>query len=175
MGFRDFTQFNKALLTKQVWRIVENPNALVARILKARYFKHLDIMEASIGNNPLFIWRSLMWSKDLLHNGTIWKIGDGATINARRDSWIPSIASGKVSSSVFYDSNVTLNCLFTEDMTWDIPKLNASFLPFEVEAILKVPIARYWRWKKKGTYTVKSGYWSSYFTAASPDEPNEGC
>lgn len=55
MGFRDFTHFNKALLAKQVWRIIENPESLVARLLKARYFKHMDIMDAPIGNNPSFI------------------------------------------------------------------------------------------------------------------------
>lgn len=55
LGFRDLTLFNKALLAKQVWRVIENPDSLLARFLKARYFKHVDIMEASLGNNPSFI------------------------------------------------------------------------------------------------------------------------
>lgn len=80
MGFRDFTQFNKALLAKQVWKIVEKPDSLVARFLKARYFKHMDIMDAPIGNNPSFIWRSMMWSKEVLNYGIIWKVGDGTII-----------------------------------------------------------------------------------------------
>lgn len=57
MGFRDLTHFNKALLAKQVRRILENPNSLVARLLKARYFKHTNIMDATLSssfNPPMF-------------------------------------------------------------------------------------------------------------------------
>ncbi|KAL0006736.1 hypothetical protein SO802_008238 [Lithocarpus litseifolius] len=38
MGFRDLKAFNLALLTKQGWRIMENPNSLVHRVYKAKYF-----------------------------------------------------------------------------------------------------------------------------------------
>jgi hypothetical protein len=37
MGFRDLREFNKALLVKQVWRLLKNPNSLVAIIYKAKY------------------------------------------------------------------------------------------------------------------------------------------
>ncbi|XP_075478858.1 uncharacterized protein LOC142519715 [Primulina tabacum] len=66
LGFRQLESFNKALLAKQLWRIVGAPESVVARVLKARYFKHQDIMQASLGSNPSFIWRSLLWSRPLL-------------------------------------------------------------------------------------------------------------
>lgn len=52
MGFRHMESFNKTLLAKQLWRIISNPNSLVALVLKAIYFKHQDIMKASLGSNP---------------------------------------------------------------------------------------------------------------------------
>lgn len=77
MGFRDFTLFNKALLAKQVWRILENHDHIISRVFKARYFKHTDIIEATIGSNPSYVWRSLVWSRDILASGMFWKIGNG--------------------------------------------------------------------------------------------------
>jgi hypothetical protein len=52
LGFRDLIMFNKALLAKQVWRILKNPESLVARIMQAKYFPSTSIMEATIGNRP---------------------------------------------------------------------------------------------------------------------------
>ncbi|XP_075499320.1 uncharacterized protein LOC142537712 [Primulina tabacum] len=77
LGFRYLEIFNKALLAKQIWRILKNPGSLVARVLKAWYFRHQDIMKASLGNNPSYLWRSLLWSRPLLENGICWHVGDG--------------------------------------------------------------------------------------------------
>jgi hypothetical protein len=38
MGFKDFTLFNKAMLAKQGWRLIYNPESLCARFLKGKYY-----------------------------------------------------------------------------------------------------------------------------------------
>lgn len=91
MGFRRLESFNKALLAKQIRRIIFNPESLVARVLKSRYFKHQDVMKANLGSNPSYIWRSLLWSRQLLHKGTWWRIGTGREIETYQDNWILGI------------------------------------------------------------------------------------
>lgn len=101
MGFQNLVVFNKALLTKQVWRLISKPMSLVPQVYKARYFKHFDIMEAEVGPNASYVWRSLCWSSDLIGIGLLWKIGTGVHINIYKDSWVPHVAQPHIFSGSF--------------------------------------------------------------------------
>ena len=52
MGFRDLKSFNKALLTKQGWRLQTNAQSLFSRVFKAKYFPDSEFIEASLGKTP---------------------------------------------------------------------------------------------------------------------------
>lgn len=39
MGFRNLHEFNLALLAKQCWLLIQEPNSLWARLIQARYFQ----------------------------------------------------------------------------------------------------------------------------------------
>jgi hypothetical protein len=71
MGFRDLVIFNKALLAKQLWRIFQNSDSLVARILKAKYYPHGSIMDAIMGRRLFYAWRSIISAKSVIDHGTI--------------------------------------------------------------------------------------------------------
>ena len=58
MGFRNLQAFNLAMLAKQGWRLLMNPNSLVARVYKAKYYPHGDVLNASLGSRPSYAWRS---------------------------------------------------------------------------------------------------------------------
>lgn len=49
IGFRDLESFNRAMLTKQFWRLLQAPNSLVSKILQKKYFKHRPLIEAKLG------------------------------------------------------------------------------------------------------------------------------
>lgn len=66
---------------------------LATRLLKGRYFRHGSILDASLGTNHSYIWRSILGSKDVLEDGLIWRVGDGKSIKIFEDKWIPSMHS----------------------------------------------------------------------------------
>ena len=60
MGFRDLKLFNIALLAKQGWRLQTNSSSLFYRVYKAKYFLRCDFLEATLGSQPSFSWRSIL-------------------------------------------------------------------------------------------------------------------
>lgn len=64
VGFKDLSCFNQALIAKQSWRIMQALDSLVAKILKAKYFKYSNFMEAKLGSKSSYIWRSIIWGRD---------------------------------------------------------------------------------------------------------------
>ncbi|XP_062167104.1 uncharacterized mitochondrial protein AtMg00310-like [Alnus glutinosa] len=90
LGFRDLVVFNKALLAKQGWRILQDSNFVAAQILKAKYFPKCTFLEAPLGSKPSFAWRTLFNAKDLLSQGLIWRIGNGKSVKIWGDKWLPT-------------------------------------------------------------------------------------
>ena len=69
IGFRMLHKFNLALLMKQSWRLLTKPESLIAKVLKARYFPSCSILDALLGANPSYTWRSIHASMDFLKKG----------------------------------------------------------------------------------------------------------
>ncbi|KAL9674684.1 hypothetical protein QQ045_002882 [Rhodiola kirilowii] len=52
LGWRNFQLVNTALLIKQAWRIHSNPELLLSKVYKARYFQSSSLLEAQLGTRP---------------------------------------------------------------------------------------------------------------------------
>ena len=72
MCFRDLKLFNLALLVKQGWRLQTNSSLLFYRVYKAKYFPRSDFIEASLGSQPSFAWRSIWAAQDIVKRGLRW-------------------------------------------------------------------------------------------------------
>lgn len=80
IGFRKIVVFNQALLAKQGWRLLCDQNYLVARVLKGKYFKNSSFRA---GWRPSFVWRSILWGRDLLCKGIRWRLYSGSIMRTR--------------------------------------------------------------------------------------------
>uniref|UniRef100_A0A803PFK2 Uncharacterized protein n=1 Tax=Cannabis sativa TaxID=3483 RepID=A0A803PFK2_CANSA len=166
MGFRNLRDFNLAMLGKQGWRLLTNPDSLVARIFKARYYSNGTFLTAEIGSNPSFVWRSILEAQNLVANGIRWCVGDGKNINVLGDPWLPDKLNAWVSSSHPGLANAKVANLFTMDgLSWDLDVLNDLFEPRDKELILQIPVNiastrdhLVWNGELSGLYSVKSAY-----------------
>lgn len=90
MGFRDLKSFNLALLEKQGWRLQISTSSLFYKVYKAKYFPECDFVEANLGSQPSYAWRSIMATQSLVRRGMRWQVGDGERIHIWKDKLIPS-------------------------------------------------------------------------------------
>ena len=67
--FRDLHAFNLAMLAKQAWRLIDDNHSLFYRVYKTLYFPNSSFMMAELGNNPSFMWRSLLSAREVIKEG----------------------------------------------------------------------------------------------------------
>nr|GMC69537.1 uncharacterized protein LOC109164833 [Ipomoea batatas] len=135
IGFRQFDQFNSALLYKQAWRLIQNPSSLVARVFQAKYYPGKSFLEANTGNNPSYIWSSLLTTRDIIRRHSRW-----------RDA---SVSSLFINNSLKWDSDIISEIFNHRD---------AALI-----ANTPLPIANrddklVWMGEDRGNFTVKSCY-----------------
>ncbi|KAH9649685.1 putative reverse transcriptase/RNA-dependent DNA polymerase [Citrus sinensis] len=149
IGFKDISSFNHALVAKQGWILLQYPDSLVAQVLKARYYRHIDFMEAKVSSNPSFIWRSIL-------------VDRGDKIQIMASNWIPRPTSFRPIFSPSLLANSKVADLIGSDHQWNNILIEQHFAKEDAEVIKSIPLPRYpkndervWHYDKKGFYTVK--------------------
>ncbi|XP_013674098.1 uncharacterized protein LOC106378528 [Brassica napus] len=165
LGFRDIEDFNQALLAKQAWKLYNEPNSLLARVYKGRYYASSTILECGKGYRPSYAWRSIIFGRELLRKGLIRSIGDGRDTHVWTDKWIlDEVPRRPVNKQPCFDVNLRVSELIGEDGKWKMELLQQLFPPNEVDRIKQIGVGRVkdreiWAFNKSGDYTVKSGCW----------------
>jgi hypothetical protein len=93
LGYRDLHLFNLAMLARQCWMLVQFPNSLCARLLRAKYWPDGNLWTAKEGPGISYTWRSLVRGLRAMEKGIIWRIGDGSSVHIWEDPWIPTGSS----------------------------------------------------------------------------------
>lgn len=155
------------MLAKQSWRLLINANPLVSEIMKARYYPKTDFLDAQMGHNPSYMWRSLMAAMEVLKAGARRKIGDGLSTKVWNVPWLPSSENGFMTTDMPHQmSQVLVNgFMCNEGKRWDLEVLNDVCNSRDMDLIKRIPIplvdmqdSRYWYFEDSGHFTVKSCY-----------------
>lgn len=167
LGFRSLRDFNLAMLAKQIWRLHNNPNSLIAKCFKAKYYPTTNVLQAPIGVNPSYAWRCMQQSIWILNKGCCWRVGNGQKIKIWGDNWLPTHNGLKIISQNINNPIIVLvkDLLEGTPPKWNKSLIEATFLPIDRVQIQQIPITYkdkentlMWTFSETGDYTVKTGY-----------------
>lgn len=145
-----------ALLAKQGWRLIQNPDTLVGSFL-----------EANIGRKPYYAWRSIWNSNKLLQEGVIWRVGDGANVRIWDDLRLPNPRAHAACSPVnILGRNAKVSELMDVHTNWwNITLVKEVFNEEEASMICNLGLNPLrgkdrlaWEHSKNGMFTVRSAY-----------------
>ncbi|EEF36285.1 conserved hypothetical protein [Ricinus communis] len=102
-----------------------------------------SILEAPLGLNASFIWRSILWRRELFMKGFRWRIGDGGTTRIYENNRLSIPYGFHVSSPRSLPNNSLVSMLLKPDGGWDIDFVKAYFFAHEAAMILAIPQPRF--------------------------------
>ncbi|WZZ24801.1 hypothetical protein YC2023_008202 [Brassica napus] len=88
LGFRDIECYNQALLAKIAWRLIRDPQSLLAQTLFGKYCFDSSFCDSSCPASAFHGWRGILWGRDLLQLGLGWTVGNGESIKVWSDLWL---------------------------------------------------------------------------------------
>lgn len=111
---------------------MEEPNSLVARVLKAKYFpKTVFLHVGIIIQGCSHVYKSLMWGHQLLWKGLLWQDGNGLNIDFFKDLWIPRPTSLKVITPSSGHTIKVADLIDPISRQWDVQKIDRLLLPID--------------------------------------------
>lgn len=138
LGFKDFTEMNLALLAKQAWRLIQEPQAYWASMLKGLYFPHGYFWNATKQRGSSWVWQSILQGRDVLKASGRWSIGSSQIVNIEGDNWLANGSQAKLKEG----TTVTkVSELIDQNHNWDKNALRLNLEPTSTIAAIQTPIS----------------------------------
>ncbi|KAK1628081.1 hypothetical protein QYE76_002396 [Lolium multiflorum] len=160
IGFKDMRLFNQALLAKQAWSLLQQPDNLCAQVLKAKYYPQGLLTDTVFSGNASPTWRGIEYGLELVKKGMIWRIVNGASVRAWRAPWIPRESFLKPITRQGRCRLRWVSDFLNPDGSWNEQLLDRWFLPIDVQEILKIRTSNRnegdfiaWHHEKLGMFT----------------------
>ena len=166
LGLKRFELMNQAMLAKQFWRIAHNPQSLLARTLKVKYFPKGFTHDCSPKPHNSWIWRNIIKSETIKLKEGKWWIGRGSYIPITHKDWFSQLTN-------LWDNNFSgtaprtvVDLINHSTGAWK-PDLLRSLYPHHVcKEIFSLPISKtgcfndklLWKHSSSGDFQVHKAY-----------------
>ncbi|XP_056864290.1 uncharacterized protein LOC130511362 [Raphanus sativus] len=166
LGFKNFEEYNDSLLAKLGWRIMHNPDSLLSRVLKGKYFPDNSFLESGAKSGASHGWISVMAGKAVLEKGLGFIVGNGESIKVWSDRWLSSSKPEAPIGPPTLDNQelMVADLLNPQTNDWDLEKIRLHLPQYEEKIRLIIPSSlkprdrQVWLPDASGIYSAKSGY-----------------
>ena len=167
MGFKDLAAFNVAMLGKQGWKFQTEPDTLVSKVFKARYFPRSNYLGSTLGHNPSFVWRSIFSAKLVVRHGARWMVGSGYGIPIIDEPWLSGGSRvALISPAAQSLQGYSVGHLIHQGIkNWNEELVRYIFEDGTAQQILNTSLFQQvsedrlvWQPEKNGKYSVRSAY-----------------
>ncbi|KAF7802526.1 reverse transcriptase [Senna tora] len=157
LGVKNMSDFNSAMLAKQLWRIIQDPSSLFSLIMTSKYGNPILDGKFKCPSNASQSWKCLYSAKDLILPKLKWAIGSGEDIPINHPFW-------------FQPLNTDLSVNKVKDLIhpsgfWDHQKVKDRYGDQTASQILAIKPSRhnikdnlFWDGINSSVYSVKDGY-----------------
>ncbi|KAF7838421.1 putative ribonuclease H protein At1g65750 family [Senna tora] len=172
LGMRHLKHQNQAFMTKLGWGLINQKDALWARVLRGKYKCGDDIMpEVAARSTSSRLWKGIAANWQHVKRGVVWRIGDGKNIRFWSDPWLPdgvvlgNVTTVPLAQQVMEDK---IEEYVTASGAWDWDRFD-YLLPDDIckKIASLVPPSRRglsdrvaWVHSKHGDFSTKSAYYA---------------
>ena len=118
-------------------------DSLFYQVFKAKYFPRSDFLQASLGSNPSFAWRSIMAGQNIVKKGMRRQVDNGKSIQIWMDKWTLNPSTYKIVSPPAGLPLEARVCELIEPTLgmWKADLIQSIFLPHEVDNICSIALS----------------------------------
>lgn len=145
--------------------MIQYPNLLVSKVLKAKYFPKDSILKCKVSKASSWFWQSIMTARELVKQGTIRLVGNGRITRIWEDNWIPGNPQGKPTTKEPPNNELQKVDELILNHRWRRSLIYRVFNKEDAEKILNIPVSisgredrHFWKHSNNGQYTVRSSY-----------------
>lgn len=136
---------------------------------QSKIFSAGSFLDAKVGSNPSWTWRSILEGRKVILAGGCWRIGSGSRVIIDSDLWLPKSSPSKPHMVPESLKGQKVQVLIDPiSRIWREDAIREVFLEDDAQTILAIPLPRYemndkliWHYTSDGNYSVKSGYESA--------------